>query len=134
MFVPLSVQDHLERAVTVYGDRIGVVDEPMQPADSLGELTYRRVAELADAQAAALDGLGVEVDDHNRPLRILVPPGWGDHEARPLVVQLTESVRSLAGRLAMCTGRLPAAVVVTRPNGSVAGIVSPQRVLGALTR
>ena len=63
MFVPLSVQDHLERAVTVYGDRIGVVDEPMQPADSLGELTYRRVAELADAQAAALDGLGVGVGD-----------------------------------------------------------------------
>ena len=63
MFVPLSVQDHLERAVTVYGDRVGVVDEPMQPADSLGELTYRRVAELADAQAAALDGLGVGVGD-----------------------------------------------------------------------
>ena len=63
MFVPLSVQDHLDRAVTVYGDRIGVVDEPDQPAASLGELSYRRVQELADAQAAALDELGVGVGD-----------------------------------------------------------------------
>ena len=63
MFVPLSVQDHLDRAVTVYGDRIGVVDEPDQPAPSLGELTYRRIGELADAQAAALDELGIGVGD-----------------------------------------------------------------------
>ena len=35
----------------------GVVDEPDQPAESWGELTYGRVAELAAAQAAALDGL-----------------------------------------------------------------------------
>jgi fatty-acyl-CoA synthase len=59
MFVPLSVQDHLERAVTVYGDRIGIVDEPDQPAPSLGQLTYRQVGALADAQASALDELGV---------------------------------------------------------------------------
>ena len=38
---PCPSQDHLDRAVTVYGDRIGVVDEPDQPAPSLGELTYR---------------------------------------------------------------------------------------------
>ena len=63
MFVPLSVQDHLDRAVTVYGDRVGVVDEPDQPATSLGELTYRRMQELADAQAAGLDELGVGVGD-----------------------------------------------------------------------
>jgi acyl-CoA synthetase (AMP-forming)/AMP-acid ligase II len=43
----------------VYGDRIGIVDEPDQPAESLGELTYRRVRELARAQAAALDDLGI---------------------------------------------------------------------------
>jgi acyl-CoA synthetase (AMP-forming)/AMP-acid ligase II len=36
-----------------------VVDEPDQPAGSLGELTYRRIAELARAQAAALDERGV---------------------------------------------------------------------------
>jgi fatty-acyl-CoA synthase len=59
MRVPLTIADHLERAELVYPDRIGVVDEPDQPAASWGALTYRRIAELARAQAAALDGLGV---------------------------------------------------------------------------
>ncbi|HEY8544168.1 MAG TPA: AMP-binding protein [Acidimicrobiales bacterium] len=59
MKVPLTVRDHIERAAIVYGDRVGVVDEPDQPAPSLGEVTYRRIAELADAQAARLDELGI---------------------------------------------------------------------------
>jgi acyl-CoA synthetase (AMP-forming)/AMP-acid ligase II len=59
MRVPLTIADHLERAALVYPDRMGVVDEPDQPAPSWGPLTYRRVAELARAQAAALDGLGI---------------------------------------------------------------------------
>ncbi len=59
MKVPLTVNDFIERAALVYGDRIGLVDEPDQPAAPLGELTYRRVRELAQAQAAALDHLGV---------------------------------------------------------------------------
>ncbi len=59
MFYPLTVRDFLERAARVYPDRIGVVDEPDQPAPSLGELTYREMAVLARAQAARLDQLGV---------------------------------------------------------------------------
>jgi fatty-acyl-CoA synthase len=59
MKVPLTIRDHLERAALVYGDRVGVVDEPDQVAPSLGEVTYRRVDELARAQAARLDQLGV---------------------------------------------------------------------------
>jgi acyl-CoA synthetase (AMP-forming)/AMP-acid ligase II len=59
MRVPLTIADHLERAALVYPDRVGVVDEPDQPAPSWGELTYGRVAELARAQAAALDALGI---------------------------------------------------------------------------
>lgn len=59
MFVPFSVSDFIDRAVTVYGDRVGVVDEPDQPAASLGDLTYREVAALARRQAAKLDELGV---------------------------------------------------------------------------
>src|SRR5581483_3468268 len=59
MKVPLTVNDFLERAALVYGDRIGIVDEPDQPAPSLGELTYHRVHELARAHGAALDRLGV---------------------------------------------------------------------------
>ncbi|MEV7181431.1 AMP-binding protein [Kitasatospora sp. NPDC093679] len=59
MQTPLSVMDFLDRAEQVYGDRIGIVDEPVQPAGSWGEVTYRRTAELARAQAAGLDRLGV---------------------------------------------------------------------------
>src|SRR6202521_5646026 len=59
MRVPLTVNDFLERATLVYGDRCGIVDEPDQPATSLGSLTYREVGELAAAQAAGLDALGV---------------------------------------------------------------------------
>jgi acyl-CoA synthetase (AMP-forming)/AMP-acid ligase II len=57
--VPLSARDFLDRAETVYGDRVAVVDEPDQPAESWGSITYRRMAELARAQAAGLDALGV---------------------------------------------------------------------------
>ncbi|WP_367125146.1 AMP-binding protein [Streptomyces phytohabitans] len=59
MFVPLSVPDFIDRAVQVYGDRTGVVDEPDQPAPSLGELTYAQLDSLARRQAARLDELGV---------------------------------------------------------------------------
>jgi len=59
MKVPLTVLDHIERAELVYGDRIGVIDEPEQPAAGWGEITYARMAELARAQAAGLDALGV---------------------------------------------------------------------------
>jgi acyl-CoA synthetase (AMP-forming)/AMP-acid ligase II len=60
---PLTVADHLARAEHVYPDRIAVVDEPDQPAASLGSLTYRQIGDLARAQAAALDGLGLAVGD-----------------------------------------------------------------------
>ncbi|WP_145972858.1 AMP-binding protein, partial [Rhodococcus wratislaviensis] len=59
MFVPFSVNDFLDRAETVYGDRIGVVDEPDQPAASQGSLSYAEIADLARRQAAKLDELGI---------------------------------------------------------------------------
>jgi acyl-CoA synthetase (AMP-forming)/AMP-acid ligase II len=61
VFYPLTVRDFLDRAETVYPDRVAVVDEPDQPAPSLGSLTYRELATLARAQAAQLDHLGVPV-------------------------------------------------------------------------
>ncbi|HLR85332.1 MAG TPA: AMP-binding protein [Nocardioidaceae bacterium] len=61
MFYPLTVRDFLDRADTVYPDRIAVVDEPMQPAESWGSVTYADLARRARAQAANLDRLGVEV-------------------------------------------------------------------------
>ena len=63
MIVPFSAADFLDRALAVYADRAGIVDEPDQPAESLGDLTYARVGELARAQAAKLDGLGIGVGD-----------------------------------------------------------------------
>ncbi|WP_435771725.1 AMP-binding protein [Nocardioides sp. SYSU DS0651] len=86
MFVPFSVNDFLDRAVQVYGDRVGVVDEPTQPAASQGELAYRQVGELARRQAARLDELGIGVGErvavvsHNSS-RLLTSffgvSGWG---------------------------------------------------------
>lgn len=63
MHVPLTVNDFLRRAERVYPDRLGVVDEPDQPAASWGELTYREVARRARALAAGLDELGIGVGE-----------------------------------------------------------------------
>ncbi|MFI2476952.1 AMP-binding protein [Nocardia xishanensis] len=63
MLVPFNVSDFLYRAETVYGGRIGIVDEPDQPAPSLGELTYAELAMLARRQAARLDELGIAPGD-----------------------------------------------------------------------
>ncbi len=60
MHVPLTVGDYLQRAALVYGERIGMVDEPDQPAPSLGSLTYSRIHDLARAQAARLDEMGID--------------------------------------------------------------------------
>ena len=59
MIVPFSAADFLDRALAVYAARTGIVDEPDQPAVSLGDVTYERVGELARAQAAKLDELGI---------------------------------------------------------------------------
>ncbi|MDF1604179.1 AMP-binding protein [Nocardioides sp. YIM 152315] len=92
MIVPFSVSDFIDRAVQVYGERVGVVDEPDQPAPLLpgssagGELTYAEIGALAARQAAKLDELGLEVGDrvaivsHNSA-RLLTAffgvSGWG---------------------------------------------------------
>jgi len=61
--VALTVNDFLRRAELVYGERVGLVDEPDQPAASWGSLTYAQIAERARAQAAALDAMGVGQGD-----------------------------------------------------------------------
>jgi fatty-acyl-CoA synthase len=67
MFVPFSVSDFIDRAVQVYSDRVGAVDEPDQPAPPLGnergELTYAQMGDLARRQAAKLDQLGIGVGE-----------------------------------------------------------------------
>ncbi len=59
MKVPLTIRDHLDRALAVYPDRVAFVDEPDQPAPSMGEVTFSRLGQLADATGAGLDALGV---------------------------------------------------------------------------
>ncbi|MGR7026710.1 AMP-binding protein [Geodermatophilus sp. URMC 62] len=63
MRVPLTTRDFLDRAELVYGDRVGIVDEPNQPAPSMGDVPYREVARRARAMQAALDGLGIGEGD-----------------------------------------------------------------------
>ena len=60
MKVPMSISDFLDRAVSAYGRRTAVVDEPDQPAPSWGSLTFDELAVRARAQAAGLDALGVD--------------------------------------------------------------------------
>ena len=58
MYVPLTIRDFLDRAVTVYGQRTAVVDEPGTPG-SLGSITYAEMEARARGMALALEGMGV---------------------------------------------------------------------------
>ncbi len=60
MKVPFSVRDFLDRAYTVYPDRVAVVAAPPPPAPAWGGRPYRAVMRLARSQAATLDELGIE--------------------------------------------------------------------------
>jgi acyl-CoA synthetase (AMP-forming)/AMP-acid ligase II len=59
MKVALTVNDFLRRAEEIYPHREAIVDEPMQPAESWGSITYAEVARRARAQAAALDAMDI---------------------------------------------------------------------------
>ena len=59
MKVDLSVIDFLDRAELVFPDRIAIVDEPDQPAESWGAVTAAEFARRARNQAAHLDALGI---------------------------------------------------------------------------
>jgi len=59
MKVPLTIGDFIRRAELVYGDRVGLIDEPGAPGGDLGSQTWSEVATRARAQAAKLDELGI---------------------------------------------------------------------------
>ncbi len=63
MKVALTVNDFLRRAEAIYSDRQAVVDEPAQPAESWGTITYAEMAARARAQASALDSMGIGVGE-----------------------------------------------------------------------
>jgi acyl-CoA synthetase (AMP-forming)/AMP-acid ligase II len=58
MNVPLTIGEFLERAALVYGDRVGVVDEP-DVTGSLGRLTYGELHDRARAMAVGFDAMGI---------------------------------------------------------------------------
>src|SRR5215210_3176153 len=106
MRVPLTSRDFLDRAELVYGDRIGVVDEPDQPAPSLGELSYREVARRGRAVQAGLDELGigegerVAIVSHNsaRLLELLLAVPSSGRVLVPVNFRLSpEEVRYIVG-------------------------------------
>ena len=86
MKVALTILDHLRRASQVYPQRVGFVDEPVQPAASWGAMQYGEMMAYARAQAAGLDVLGlaagerVAIVSHNSA-RLLTAffgvSGWG---------------------------------------------------------
>jgi acyl-CoA synthetase (AMP-forming)/AMP-acid ligase II len=59
MFVPLTINDFLDRAAAVYPDRIAIVDEPDQPAPPLPDLTWRDVAAMRSQMGVAMDAMGL---------------------------------------------------------------------------
>jgi fatty-acyl-CoA synthase len=106
MRVPLTTRDFLDRAELVYGDRVGIVDEPDQPAPSLGEVTWRDVARRGRALQAGLDALGVGVGErvavvsHNsaRLLEVLLAVPASGRVAVPVNFRLSqEEVRYIVG-------------------------------------
>jgi len=59
MIVQFNVRDFLDRADTAYPERVALIDEPDQPAEPWGPLTFSGLAQRARAQAAGLDRLGI---------------------------------------------------------------------------
>jgi len=136
MKVPLTVLDHIERAELVYGDRIGVVDEPDQPAASWGEITYARMAELARAQAAGLDALGVGLGErvavvsHNSAR--LLSAFFGVSAYGRVLVPV--NFRLTADEVSYIVEHSGASVLLVDPelDDALAGVTAPHRfVLGA---
>ncbi|MGZ4773175.1 MAG: AMP-dependent synthetase, partial [Ilumatobacteraceae bacterium] len=63
MKIALTVNDFLRRAEQIYPHRDAIIDEPTQPAESWGTISYADMAGRARAQAAALDVMGIEPGD-----------------------------------------------------------------------
>lgn len=57
--VPLTINDFLDRAVSVYPDRVAIVDEPDQVAPPMPTITYREMGEIRRQMGVAMDKLGI---------------------------------------------------------------------------
>jgi acyl-CoA synthetase (AMP-forming)/AMP-acid ligase II len=131
MKVALTVNDFLERAELVYGDRVGIVDEPDQPAPSWGSLTYREVAAKARAQAASLDALGVGAGErvaivsHNAAR--LFTSFFGVSGSGRILVPI--NFRLNAAEIEYIVGHCGASVLVVDPelDADLSGVTAPHR-------
>src|SRR3546814_15956599 len=99
MLVQFQIADFIDRAAGVYGDRIGVVDEPDQPAGSHGEVTYREIAARAKRPAAKLDELGIGFGE-----RVAVV----SHNSARLLTSRSEERRVGKESVGTCRSRLSA--------------------------
>ncbi len=57
--MPLTINDFLDRGVNVYPDRVAIVDEPDQPAPSLGEVTFAELGDMRRQIGVAMDEMGL---------------------------------------------------------------------------
>ncbi len=136
MIVQFNVRDFLDRAEAAYPDRIGLIDEPSQPAAPWDALTFAGMAARARAQAAGLDRLGVgagervAVVSHNSS-RLLTSffgvCGWGR-------ILVPVNFRLASAEVDFIVEHSGASVVMVDPEleDELSGIKAPHRfVLGA---
>ncbi len=136
MLVQFNVRDFLDRAEAAYPERIGVIDEPDQVAESWGSLTFAELARRARSQAAGLDRLGVgrgervAIVSHNAA-RLLTSfygvCGWGR-------ILVPVNFRLAAAEIAYIVEHSGASVVLIDPEleDALSGIDAPGRfILGA---
>jgi acyl-CoA synthetase (AMP-forming)/AMP-acid ligase II len=136
MIVQFNVRDFLDRAEVAYPERVGLIDEPDQPAEPWDPLTFAEMAARARAQAVGLDRLGigrgerVAIVSHNAS-RLLTSfygvCGWG----RTLV---PINFRLAPTEIEYIVGHSGASVLLVDPDldADLAGIEVPHRfVLGS---
>ncbi len=138
MKVPLTIADHLRRAEAVYPHRIGVIDEPHQPAASWGALSYAEMARRARAQAAGLDALGVGPGERvavvSQNAARLLTAFWGVSAFGRILVPV--NFRLVAEEVAYIVEHSGASVLLVDPelDEALAAVRAPHRfVIGADT-
>ena len=59
MKVPMTINDFLDRAATVYPDRLAIVDEPDQVAPTRPPITYAELSDIRRQMGVAMDAMGI---------------------------------------------------------------------------
>ncbi len=136
MIVQFNVRDFLDRAEVAYPDKIGLIDEPEQPAEAWGPLTFAGMAAKARAQAAGLDRLGIGLGERvaivsQNSSRLLTSfygvSGWGR-------ILVPINFRLAAAEVEYIVGHAGASVLLVDPelDEALSGIEVDRRfVLGA---